>query len=283
MTARAPRPLVVRDGLAVYREGAGRPVLLMPGPHRFQIPGDGSAGPLIEGLVRIGHQVISFDPPGSGRSTRPSRLSMEEMHACADESLAVAGIPDPIAVMGHSMGGLVALAYALDHPERIERLVLVGTGTGGRAYMGAPGALWNASHPGFPGLAALGILSQLWRTRGPETVLNNYISARSYVERSLAPRMPVRAADWFAPRRGRQDWHRIARRLDYGPRIGEIAVPTLVLCGRKDPQYAPACSEELAAGISGSRIVWFDRSGHSPFVEEQDAFWSEIARFLDDD
>lgn len=68
--------------------------------------------------------------------------------------------------------------------------------------MGAPGALWNPSPPGFPGLALLGILSQVWRTRGPETLLNDYIRARSYVDRSLAVRTPVRPADWLAPPTG---------------------------------------------------------------------------------
>jgi pimeloyl-ACP methyl ester carboxylesterase len=104
-----PAPYLYHDGLAVYRIGRGAPILLMPGPHRFQIPGDGSAAPLIDGLEKLGRQVISFDPPESGRSTRVAKLSMAEMHQCADEALDVCGVSGPVAAMGHSMGGLAVL------------------------------------------------------------------------------------------------------------------------------------------------------------------------------
>ena len=123
----------------------------MPGPHRFQRVGTRSGDALVEGLVDVGRRVITFDPPGSGRSTRPARLSMSEMHDCADEALAAVGIDAPVDALGHSMGGLAALAYALERPGRVRRLVLVGTGSGGPAYMGARGALWNRSHPHFTG------------------------------------------------------------------------------------------------------------------------------------
>lgn len=80
-------PYAIEDGLAVYRIGAGEPILLMPGPHRFERPGLRSADALIDGLVGLGRQVITFDPPGSGRSTRRARLSLAEMYQCTDEAL----------------------------------------------------------------------------------------------------------------------------------------------------------------------------------------------------
>jgi proline iminopeptidase len=271
---------MIHHGLAVYRVGEGSPILFMPGPHRFQIPGDGSAGPLIAGLNALGRQVISFDPPGSGRSTRPMRLSMSEMHDCADEALEVSGISSPVDAIGHSMAGLTVLAYALERPQHVRRLVLIGTGTGGRAYMSAPGALWNRTHHHFWRLAALGILQMIWRRRATEVMLNDLVLRESFVEESFVDRTPLTVSDWLRPRGGHTEWHDIARRLDYGPRLGEIDIPTLILCGRHDPQYAPACSEELAAGIRGSEIEWFERSGHFPFIEETDAFWSRVGAFL---
>ena len=256
-------------------------MLLMPGPHRFQIPGDGSAMPLIEGLTALGRQVISFDPPGSGRSNHQMRLSMSEMHDCADEALAVCGIAGPVDGVGHSMGGLAVLAYAIERPEHVRRLVLIGTGTGGRAYMTAPGALWNRSHPQFWRLAALGILGIVEPRRAPEKILNDFIHRQSFVAQSWAgSTSPGSRRDWLRPRGGHTEWHRVASRLDYGPRLGSIQIPTLILCGRHDPQYAPACSEELASGIRDSRLVWFERSGHFPFIEESDAFWPVVGDFL---
>jgi len=278
--ANPPEPYAIHDGLAVYRIGGGPPVLLMPGPHRFQQPGDGSAMPLIEGLTGLGRQVISFDPPGSGRSNRPMRLSMSEMHDCADEALGVCGISRPVDAVGHSMGGLVVLAYAIERSDRVRRLVLIGTGTGGRAYMTAPGALWNRSHPQFWRLAALGILQMVWRRRAPEKILNDFIHRQSFVDQGWAASTSLAPGDWLRPRRGRTDWHRIASKLDYGPRLGSIQIPTLILCGRHDPQYPLACSEELATGIRGSRVAWFERSGHFPFIEESGAFWPIVGDFL---
>ena len=64
------------DWLAVYRFGQGERILLMPGPHCFSRPGFATTDVLINGLTAMSRQVITFDPPGSGRSTRPARLSM---------------------------------------------------------------------------------------------------------------------------------------------------------------------------------------------------------------
>lgn len=289
-------PSVIRDGLAVYGVGSGDPVLLMPGPHRFEIPGDGSAAGLVDGLVGLGRKVISFDPPGSGHSTRPMQLGMAEMHRCADEALEASGVTGPVDAIGHSMGGLAMVAYALDRPGRIRRLVLVGTGSGGPAYMNAPGSMWRPPallarwyglepttmpvHPAFWPMAGLAVLQMALPCLATERLLNNFIDRRSFCDPTLFEPTRVRPGDWFRRRKGRTDWHRIARRLDYSGRLGELGMPVLVMCGRHDPVYAPACSEELAAGIDGAELVWFEHSGHFPYVEEPESFREAVDTFL---
>lgn len=267
-------------GLAVYRFGQGDPILLMSGPHRFSRPGLATTDALINALMVTSRQVITFDPPGSGQSSRRAQLSMKEMHDCTDEALEVSGVSSGIDAVGHSMSGLALLAYAIDRPGRVRRLVLVGTGSGGPAYMSAPGALWNRSHPRFWRTVCLGVLHILWPGRAPERMLNNFIHRESFCDPSLAEVLSVTARDWFRSREGRTDWHRIARRLNYAPRLPEITVPALILCGRHDPQYPPACSAELAHGIKGARLVFFERSGHFPYIEEPDAFRSAVDDFL---
>ncbi len=275
-----PQPYAVHDGLAVYRFGDGEPILFMPGPHRFQRPGLRSADALIDGLIALNRSVVTFDPPGSGRSTRAARLSMVEMHECAEEALRVAGVPAAVDSLGHSMGGLALLAFALDRPTLIRRLVLVGTGTGGRSYLNAPGALWRRGHRRFGQVAVLGTLHLLLRRLGSERLLNNLVQIESFHDRRLARPARVTLADWFRPAAGRADWHTVARRLDYAARLGEIDVPTLVLCGLHDPQYPRACSEELAAGVRRAELILFERSGHYPFIEEPAGFWPAVGTFL---
>lgn len=275
-----PQPFTVHGGLAVYRFGSGRPVLLMPGPHRLEQPGYRSADALIAGLTRLGCQVITFDPPASGHSTRSAWLSMSEMHQCADEALEVGGVTGSVDALGHSMGGLALLAYAIEQPVRISRLVLVGTGSGGPAYMRAPGALWNPSHPAFGRLALLGILHILWPRLGPQKMMLNFIQRHSFYDPSRAQPERINFRDWLRPKRGRTDWHRIARKLDYAPRLDEIEAPTLIMVGCHDPQYPPSASEELAAGIPDARLLYFEHSGHYPFIEEPEPFWAAADGFL---
>jgi proline iminopeptidase len=276
----APKPALIHEGLAVYRFGSGEPVLLMPGPHRFQQPGMRTADALIQGLVQLNRQVIIYDPPGSGQSSRPAQLSMAEMHACATQALEACGVSGPVEAMGHSMAGLVALAYALEHSGRVKRLVLVGTGSGGPAYMNAPGALWNRSHPAFWRMALLGILQMAWPRLATERWMMNFIQKQSFRDKRLVRTEQIKPGDWLRPKRGRSEWHQVARRLDYSPCLGKIEAQALILCGRHDPQYPPACSQELAAGIPRSQLVFFEHSGHYPFLEEPQAFWQAVRGFL---
>lgn len=276
----ALEPICIQDGLAIYRIGRGAPVFFMPGPHRFQRPGLRSADALIDGLVALGRSVITYDPPESGRSTRRARLGIAEMLGCADEALTACGVNGPVDVLGHSMGGLAVLGYALQQPQRVRRLVLVGTGAGGPAYVRAPGTLWAPGHPGFLGVALRGTVHLALRRRATERLLNNHIQRWSFVEPTRAVPATVRASDWLRPQEGRADWHRIAQRLDYGPRLADLTMPVLILCGRRDPQFPPSASRQLAEGICRAQLVWFDGSGHYPFIEQPAEFWNAVARFL---
>lgn len=320
----AYHPEKIHNGLAIYYIGTTEkitndnndnhrtlPILFMPGPHRFQIPGDGSAKSLIDGLVRhcccrcdndapraLRRAVISFDPPGSGHSMkRPVHLSMEEMHQCADETLDVflggggdlspssswkksegSGIVDAV---GHSMGGLCLLSYVLKNPTRIRRMVLIGAGCGGQSYMKARGALWNSTHPSFCTMTFLGLLQFVWPCQALQTIMMNFIYYHSLVNKErwyVAQKVHWR--DWFRRREKYPEWHQVARKLDYRDELREIQVPTLLLCGRHDPQYPPCCTQELAENIPKSHAVYFEQSGHYPFIEEADEFWSVVSDFL---
>jgi pimeloyl-ACP methyl ester carboxylesterase len=269
------------NGLAVYARGAGPPLLLMPYPHALSVVGDRTVDRLLDGLAGLGRRVVTFDPPGSGRSARPPRLGMPELLDGAEEALAALGVSGPVDVFGHSQGGVAALAFALERPGRVRRLVLADTSSGGPAFLHAPGAIWNRSHPEFWRFALLGLLHLVWRRRAAETLMTNLIFRASYVDRSRFTPAPIPLRDWLRPPRPRAAWgSRVAWRLDYRERLAEVRAPTLVQAGRYDPQMPPACAEELARGIPDARLVVFERSGHYPFVEEPDAFWASVGGFL---
>lgn len=119
--------LTERNGLAVYRRGCGPEVLVPPYPHAS------THRPMAEDrladlLVGAGFAVVSFDPPGAYRSSRPMRGDMAEMLECCVEAVEVAGIRPPVRVVGHSMSSLCALGLAIERPglatyRRLDNLV----------------------------------------------------------------------------------------------------------------------------------------------------------------
>jgi len=274
------RPAIVHEGLAVYAFGSGEPVLLMPYPHAASVVGGPTLTALVEGLRALGREVITFDPPGAGRSTRPIQLDMHEMLGCAEEALSVCGVSEPTDVMGHSQGSFASLAFAIERPECVRRLVLIGAGAGGPSWMRAAGAIWKHSHPDYWHFGVLSSVYWLTSRLAAQKLMYNLIFGDSYDDRARFVPARISLLDWIRPAHPRTRWALGARRLDYAPRLGEIHAPTLLLVGRHDPQMPPVCSEELARGILEARLVVFEKSGHYPFIEEPEAFWAEIRGFF---
>lgn len=114
------------DGVRLHcvERGSGPPVVLIHGNlvwHR-----DFEASGLIDRLARR-HRVLAFDRPGYGHSSRPrDRLwTPTAQAALLHGALAVLGVERAV-VVGHSMGAMVAMALALDHPQDVRKLVLLG-------------------------------------------------------------------------------------------------------------------------------------------------------------
>ena len=275
-------PDSIIDGLAVYSLGSGEPVLLLPYPHGHTTE-PMVQGPLSEILVYLGRKVITFDVPGAYRSLRPPVGDMEEMVRAATEALDRLSINSPVDVLGHSMGGLAALAFAVERPERTKSLSLIASLSGFPAA-----AKW-----GFPRSAYRIYQRDFWRVvlwgmrlnggRGSLALhkkLQNLMSEASHYDKSYFTPLEIDGED---SRQGvpiRTIWAKnMYRRLSFADRLGEVRVPTLIVVGRHDPQAPLACSEELATGIADSNLVVFEQSGHSPFSEEKRRFTRVLEQF----
>lgn len=142
MTAPVERSVTVAGVRVHVRElGEGRPLLLINGLAAHTA----MWGPLERALP--GFRIVEFDLPGAGRSEVPWRpVSVRRLARIAAGVMDQAGIAHA-AVLGYSMGGIVAQQLAADSPGRVRRLVLVATTPGIGAVQGDPRALLNIVTP----------------------------------------------------------------------------------------------------------------------------------------
>ena len=277
-------PVSVGDGLAIYSVGSGEPVLLFPYPHA-QTRAPMVQEPLAELLVGLGRNVVTFDVPGAYRSTRDPVGDMAEMLLCADETLDRLGIEGPVDVVGHSMGGLSALAFAIERPKRIRRLVLVGSMSGfpAAARWGMPGSSFHALDPDYWRLIMWGVRVKSGRGNlALHKKLQNLMEGACYFDKALFTPLKIDADDYVkgVPIREVIWGKNMYRMLSYADRLGSVRVPTLMVVGRHDPEAPPPCSEELFEGIPDARLLVLERSGHFPFLEEASHFAHAVDAFL---
>jgi pimeloyl-ACP methyl ester carboxylesterase len=202
---------------------------------------------------------------------------------CTEEALHALNICGPFSIVSHSMGGLCALAYTLTHPERLKKLVLIGSISGGPAIARGKGMPWGMqlTDLDFWQFVSWGLqLSSGFGSLAVHKKLLRLLWKYSYADKSLIPRLEIIPDDYHSPAPMRDKWPKIARKLDYSRRLKEICVPALICVGRFDPQAPVSCSEELAQSIPEARLVIFEQSGHYPFVEERQQFMQVLSDFL---
>ncbi len=217
-------------------------------------------------LAHHGHSVLAVDLPGHGRSPGIPRTSIEAMADWIAALLDSAGLTSA-AVVGHSMGSLVALATALGHPGRVSRLALVGAASPmavGEPFLAAarddsPAAfdmetLWGHGHQAP--LAASPIPGT-WLV-GSSRQLNG--RARPGVQHlDLAACNAFRAAP---------------------DAVRALTIPTLVMAGKRDRMTPLKATRALAAEIPGAQLVVLD-VGHSMMSEAPRATLEALRDFLE--
>ena len=279
------QPHLIKDGLAMYTSGSGDPVLLLPYPHAHTKE-PMAQGPIAEELIGMGRTVITFDPPGAYDSTQSPVGDMAEMLTSAEITLDSLGINEPVDVVGHSMSGLAALAFAIEHPERTKSLVLIGSMSGFPAVLeyGMPKSTWKITEMEYWKFIYLGLkVKSGFGSLADHKALYNIMSKASFHDKTLFVPLEINSNDHKQgiPIREIVWGKNLFSKLDYTDRLNDVEVPTLILVGRHDPEAPLPCSEELSQGIRNSRMVIFEQSGHSPYLEETEQFVAELRAFFD--
>ncbi|MGI5472635.1 alpha/beta fold hydrolase [Streptomyces sp. CA-132043] len=269
---------VVHGYRRAYRcAGRGPAVVLVHGI------GDSSAtwAGIIPALAR-NHTVIAPDLLGHGASDKPrADYSVAAYANGIRDLLGVLGI-DRASLIGHSLGGGVAMQFAYQFPERTERLVLVSAGGVGREVtpvlrvVSMPVAATLLSVLGLPGMRcqtrlALGLLRTLGTDLGQDAaVLMRLVDALPDAASRSAFVHTLRAVvDW----RGQ-----VVTMLDRCY-LAE-GMPTLLLWGARDGVIPVRHAHRAHAAMPGSRLEVFDGAGHFPFTADPARFLATVEHFL---
>ena len=219
--------------------------------------------------LRDRHTVVTVDLRGHGESSRPrTGYSIAAMAADLEHLVRALALPR-VAVVGWSMGGVVAQALALRLRERASALGLVCTTPGGLTDPTNPRARPEASAEIRAGVAedfrafARGFAPNLFKDGAASPLLAWAIAQMQ----KTAPHAAAACFDALLA-------------ADMRAALPKLRVPTMVLHGRHDRLLPLADGEELAKLIPGAELVVFEESGHAPFLEEPEAFTAALGRLL---
>ena len=233
-------------------------------------------GPTIRALVDR-FTVYAPDLPGHGRSSGgPLRGSVEPLVKALDDFCAEQRI-ETAAVVGHSLGGLVAVRFALDHPDRVSQLVLVDAGGIGEEMS------WLLR------LAAIPLLGKL--VFGPSRLWLKHYNDRLFVPpgnvdtnllRSIHRSRTLHVTAGFMRRAVGMSADKLGpvESAYLLPRLGEIAAPVLVLWGEQDRLFPVEQLEGLRETCPLVEIHTFPDVGHWPYAEVPDGFNATLIDFL---
>lgn len=227
------------------------------------------------------YQVYAPDWPGHGESDPIDEHSIDRYREVFEGFVDAVGL-DEFALVGISMGAAVALGYALDAPERVRALGLVDSyGLGAQVPGGSmlyalslvPGA--NATGWSMLGSSRTATVTGLANVVYDPTTLDD-----GFVE-GINDRASERGAGMAFTDFQRNEITPDGRaRTNYADRLGELAVPTLLVHGESDPLFPVAWARRASELIPDNELVVFGDCGHWPTREHPERFDATLLSFL---
>jgi 3-oxoadipate enol-lactonase len=214
-------------------------------------------------------KVVNVDLPGHGRSSLlPGQADMAGYAKAVKELLDHLGI-QKAALVGLSLGGMVAQAFAIAYPERISALVLAHTGA--RTHP-AGWEIWARRLEQFQDAGLIAQIPSILERWFPRDFSEASPLTLRWISDQIAGTNPEGYASAI----------RAIQQLDHFDAIKAIRVPALVIAGEVDSAAPPAASTAMAEQIRGARLVVLAGVAHLGCVQEPVTFTETVGRFLQD-
>jgi pimeloyl-ACP methyl ester carboxylesterase len=225
-------------------------------------------------------RVLCVDLPGFGQSAKPRGRYTLGFFAEALRALLRALGVDRVSLVGHSLGAAVAVAFSRAHPDRVDRLAIVGGTVPG--FPLEPSVVYRLMVlPGVGELVSTCItraicsaaLRRCFFAPAPEEIA--FLVEHEYATRTTRE---GRAAYLATLRAVKEEF--TTRASSYRAALAEMERPTLVIHGRQDRVVPLRHAQAAALGIRGAQARWIDRCGHFPQIEHAGAVNDWLGEFL---
>jgi pimeloyl-ACP methyl ester carboxylesterase len=219
------------------------------------------------------HHVITFDNRGVGASTGQVPDSVEAMAEDAYAFIKALGF-DTIDVFSFSLGGMVAQALVVRHPELVRKLILTGTGPKGGKDMDKVAGVtyWDI------------LRATVTRADPKEFLFFNRDAAGKSAARAFVNRLKERTADRDAEMKitGFQTQLKAIKKWGRSAPddLSKITQPTLIANGDHDRMVPSVLSEDLHQRIKGSELIIYPNSGHGGIFQYHERFAPVAVEFL---
>jgi len=264
-------PKIQTNNIELYYEihGEGKPLVLISGLgysnwqwHKM-VP-----------LLAEKFKVIIFDNRGVGQSDKPAGSYTAQMLAQDTVGLLDALNIEKAVIVGHSMGGFIAQAIALDFPQRVEKLILCSTNFGGPNHVPVtPEAMKVLSDVSSDALTRF--KNGLAVSTAPGWSEKNPAMIEEWIQWRVAnPIEPVSYQAQLAIGLGL-----MPTAAAFEEKLPRLNVPTLILFGAHDKVVPPANADLLSKKIAGSTVVIFPDAGHFFPIEIPEAASHTILDF----